>query len=56
MKIPNLDRIVSRIFLWGLPLVVIAAIGNSFINEEAIANQPSIVQTLHGLAGLVFGL
>jgi hypothetical protein len=56
MKTANLDRIVSRIFLWGLPLVVVVAIGNSFINEDAIANQPPIVQTLHGLAGLVFGL
>lgn len=52
----RLDSIISKVFLWGLPVVVLMAIAMTYINQDDIASLPPYIQTLHGLAGLLFGL
>jgi len=52
----KVDSALSRMFVLGLPLIVLLAIGMSFVDQDSITTQPAVIQTLHGLAGLLFGL
>ncbi len=52
----TIDKLVLKVFLYGLPIAILMALGASFFNAETIGSQPGYLQALYNFSGLVFGL
>lgn len=49
------DRLVLKVFLYGLPVVIAMAIGCSFYDVRTITGEPRIAQIFYNSFGLVLG-
>ena len=52
----KIDQIVLRVFLYGLPIVIIMAIISSFYDHNSIVSKPYFFQLYYNFSGLVFGV
>ncbi len=52
----KLDKTLARVFIFGLPLMALLAVGTSQVAQDASATRSPVVYTLNGLAGLLLGL
>lgn len=52
----KIDKIVLKIFLYGLPVAIGLAIFSSCFDHRTIIEKPEFIQTLYNFSGLIFGI